>query len=214
MKKNSLLFLVLIFSIHALAQDFNGSIYFNYATQKDTNANVYWVKNKIIKLNQFNKKNASLIEGSFIFDLVQQDIKFTNPKRKIWGNQKSETPQIIRGTCIVEKGLGFKTIAGMRCNEYVVKNVEEDVMVTYWITNSAKYSFFVPMVKLWNRKDKQSIYFGQLKNLPDGSMPMMSEEKQLSTGKLITKLEVTKINKTMPADSCVMLPSNYTKFNQ
>ncbi len=104
-------------------------------------------------------------------------------------------------------------VAGVKCTEYTVKNTEENASVTYWIAEG-NYNFFAPMIKLWNRKDKQSIYFSQIKNLPEGSMPMMSEERQLSDGKLLTRLEVTKINKTAPDDASLSVPASYTKFDQ
>lgn len=195
------------------AQDFTGSLEFKYSTQKDTTLNVYLVKNKIVKLDQF-AKHSSTIEGSFIFDLTNNEIKFVNPKRKLWGKQRSETPQIIRGQCVASKGSGNKTFAGVKCSEYVVKNTEEDIIITYWISTNNHFNFFIPLIKLWNRKDKQSIYLGQIKDLPQGSMPLMSEEKQLSTGKILTKLEVTKINKTVPDDASLAVPPNYTKFDQ
>ncbi len=201
-----------ICSVFAIAQDFSGSIEFKYATQKDTTENIYFVKNKLVKLDQLAKHSKN-IEGSFIFDLTNNEIKFVNPKRKLWGKQKSETPQVIRGQCVVTKGSGSKTFAGVKCSEYVVKNTEEDITITFWIATD-HYNFFIPLIKLWNRKDKQSIYFGQIKNLPQGSMPFMSEEKQLSTGKMLTKLEVVKINKTIPDDASMSVPGNYSKFDQ
>jgi hypothetical protein len=113
----------------------------------------------------------------------------------------------------VVKGAGTKKIAGLKCHEYVVKNSEENTFITYWVTES-NMNFFNPLVKLWNRKDKQSIYYGQIKNLPAGSMPMMSEEKQLNDGKTLTKLEVTKITHTAPKDDAFAVPTGYTKFDQ
>jgi hypothetical protein len=114
---------------------------------------------------------------------------------------------------VVTKGAGSKTIAGIKCTEYVVKNNEENTVITYWVTNG-KFNFFIPLIKLWNRKDKQSIYFGQIKNLPEGSMPMMSEEKQLSDGRLLTKLEVIKVINTVPDDAALEIPAGYSKFDQ
>jgi hypothetical protein len=165
-----------------------------------------------VKLDQYSKK-GNTVEGSFLFDLAKNEIKFINPKRKLWGPQVSETPQLISGTCNVVKGAGAKTIAGAKCREYIVKNTTENTVITYWITEN-KYTFFMPLIKLWNRKDKQSIYFGQIKNLPEGSMPMMSEEKQLSDGKLLTRLEVIKVSNTVPDDSALEIPAGYNKFGQ
>ncbi len=116
-----------------------------------------------------------------------------NPKRKVWGDQKSDIPPVVKGTCDISKGKS-KTINGVKCNEYIVKNTEENTVITYYIT-SGNYSFFIPMMELWNRKDKQSIYFGKITGLPKGSMPVLSEERQISDDKMISKLEVTKIKK-------------------
>jgi hypothetical protein len=194
------------------AQSFSGNIEFRYSTQKDTTMNAYIVKEPLVRLDQFAKKGGG-IEGSFLFDLQKNEIRFLNPKRKIYGSQKSETPQIIRGTCEVVKGANTKKIAGVKCTEYIVKNTEENTFITYWIGEN-NMTFFAPLVKLWNRKDKQSIYFGQIKNLPAGAMPMMSEEKQLNDGRILTKLEVIKVTPASPPESTFAIPAGYSKFEQ
>jgi hypothetical protein len=194
------------------AQSFNGTVDFKYATMKDTTNNVYIVKDKIIKLDQFSKKTGN-IEGSFIFDLGVNTIKFVNPKRKVWGEHKSETPAAIKGKCEVTKGTGSKTIQGLKCVDYTVKNTDENTIITYWVATD-KLNFFMPVLKLWNRKDKQSVYFAQITGLSEGSMPLMSEEKQISDGKSLTRLEVTKITKKMPDEASVSVPPEFTKFDK
>lgn len=206
-------FLVFVLCISILrAQVFSGTIDFKYSTQKDTTNNIYMIKNKLVRLDQIGKKGN--VEGSFIFDLTANIVKFLNPKRKLWGTQKSETPQVIRGQCIVIKGASPKTVANVKCTEYTVKNAEENTVITYWIAEGNKYTFFGPLVKLWNRKDKQSIYYGQIKGIPEGSMPMLSEERQLTDGKLLTKLEVVKMLNSPPDDSNFAIPEGYSKFDQ
>lgn len=212
MKKILVAFTLLISLNTSFAQNFNGSIEFKYSTRRDTSTNIYLVKNKMIKLDQYGKK-TNAIEGSFIFDLNTNKIKFVNPKRKVWGEHVSEAPQTVKGVCEVTKGAGTKTIQGLKCVEYTVKNTEENTTITYWIVEN-KFSFFAPVVKLWNRKDKQSIYFNQIKDLPEGSMPLLSEEKQLSDGKFVTKLEVVKIGKKVLDDASFLVPANFNKFDQ
>lgn len=194
------------------AQGFNGSIDFKYCTQKDTTHNIYYVKDKLVKLDQIGKKSGN-IEGSFIFDLNNNSIKYVNPKRKLWGDHKSETPPVIKGKCEVTKGGNSKTVQGIKCTDYIVKNTEENTVITYWVATD-KFGFFIPIIKMWNRKDKQSVYFNQITGLPEGSMPMLSEEKQISDGKTVTKLEVIKLNKTAPDDSYLQVPADYTKFDK
>lgn len=214
MRRIHTLGLVITFLISGFlkGQGFAGTIEFKYATQKDTTLNLYSVKQKKVRLDQFHKKNNN-IEGSYLFDLETGDVKFLTPKRKLWGTQKSETPKSVKGTCVVTKGTIVKTIVGVKCAEYTVKNSAENTVITYWVAEG-KYNFFIPLLQLWNRPDKQSIYFSQIKNLPEGSMPMMSEEKQLTDGKLLTKLEVTKINNTAPPDATFEIPAGYSSFGQ
>jgi len=194
------------------AQGFNGTIDFKYATVKDTTNNVYVVKDKVVKLDQYGKKSGN-IEGSFIFNLGESSIKFVNPKRKVWGDHKSETPPIIKGKCEVIKGTGSKTVQGIKCTDYTVKNVEENTAITYWIATD-KFDFFIPVLKLWNRKDKQSVYFAQITGLPPGAMPLISEEKHINDGKGVTRLEVVKITKKTPDEVSVQVPADYTKFDK
>jgi len=196
--------------VNAFAQ-FSGSVEFKYYTLKDTTLNTYWVKANKIKLDQYSKKGNN-IEGSFIFDLDAKTIKFVNPKRKVWGDHKSETPPVIRGNCEVSKGKG-KTVNGMKCVEYVVKNTEENTIITYYII-SDNYEFFIPMMELWNRRDKQGVYFRKIKGLSKGSMPVLSEEKQISDNKIISKLEIIKFNKNEVDQSKLEVPADYKKFDQ
>ena len=210
--KKVLILLTVVFGLsNGSAQGFSGTIEFRFGTQKDTSLNVYTVKNKLVKLDQYNRKGN--IDGSFLFDLSANEIKFLNPKRKLWGYRKSETPQVIRGQCMVTRGTATKTFVGVKCNEYTVKNTEENTVITYWVAEG-KYNFFMPLLKLWNGKDKQNIYFGQIKGLPEGSMPLYSEEKQLSDGKVLTTLEATKLVNTPPADAALAIPEGYTKLDQ
>ncbi len=193
-------------------QSFGGSIEFKYYTLKDTTSNVYWVKGNRIKLDQYAKKSEN-IEGSFIFDLDKKVVNFVNPKRKVWGEQKSEIPPVMKGKCEITKTKNTKTVAGLKCTEYVVRNEEENTVISYWITVD-NYNFFNPMMELWNRKDKQSVYYGKIKNLPKGSMPVLSEEKTISDNKFVTKLEMTRISKVDLDDSRLSIPEDYKRFEQ
>lgn len=212
MNKIKLLVASLTLSVIAVAQSYEGSIEFKMETSKDTTTNIYYVKGHDVKLDQIGKKSGK-VEGSFVFNTQTNEIKFVNPVRKVWGEHKSETAPIIKGTCVSSKGTNTKMVQGQKCAEYIVKNTEENTQITYWIV-SGKYDFFAPIVKAWNRKDKQSIYFNQIKDLPKGSMPLLSEEKSITDGKLISKLEVSKINKTTIDASKLSIPADYKKFEQ
>jgi hypothetical protein len=209
MKKLKLFIAALAFSTVAFAQ-FEGSIEFKMETKKDTTANIYYVKGNNVKLDQIGRKSGK-VEGSFVFELADKKIKFVNPARKVWGD-KSETPPVTKGTFEVAKGKGSKVVCGKKCVDYTVKNTEDNTQVIYWICTE-NFDFFVPLVKLWNRKDKQSVYFNQIKDLPKGSMPMLSFETTLD-GAAVSKLEVIKVDKKTIDASQVSVPADYKKFEQ
>lgn len=212
MNKFRLLLAGLGLSLMSVAQSFEGSVEFKMETNKDTTTNIYYVKGNDVKLDQIGRKSGK-VEGSFVFNLASNEIKYVNPVRKVWGEHKSETMPVVKGTCIVSKGSGTKTVQGQKCVEYKVKNTDENTEITYWIANG-KYDFFVPLVKAWKRKDKQSIYFNQIKDLPKGSMPLLSEEREISSGDLISKLEVSKLAKMSVDASKLSIPADYKKFEQ
>jgi len=212
MNKIKLLVASLTLCAASVAQNFEGTIEFKMETNKDTTTNIYYVKGNDVKLDQIGRKSGK-VEGSFVFDLATNQIKYVNPIRKVWGEHKSETVPTVIGTCISTKGTNTKTVQGQKCAEYIVKNTDENTEITYWIV-AGKYDFFVPLVKVWNRKDKQSIYFNHIKDLPKGSMPLLSEEKSISDGKLMSKLEVSKMTKGVIDASKLSIPAEYKKFEQ
>lgn len=213
MNKIKLLVVSLSISFFSIAQSFEGTIEFKMETSRgDSTTNIYYIKGENVKLDQIGHKSGK-VEGSFIFNTSTKEIKYVNPGRKIWGETKSETMPTIIGTCVATKGWITKIVQGQKCTEYVVKNIEENTQITYWIT-SGKYEFFIPLVKMWNRKDKQSVYFNQIKDLPKGSMPLLSEEKSITDGKVLSKLEVSKITKTTVDQSKLSIPAEYKKFEQ
>lgn len=212
MNKIKLLVASLALTVAGIAQNYEGTIEFKMETNKDTTTNIYYVKGNDVKLDQIGRKSGK-VEGSFVFNLTRNEILFVNPVRKVWGEHKSETAATIKGTCTTTKGANTKTLQGQKCIEYIVKNTEENTEITYWIA-SGKYDFFVPLVKAWNRKDKQSMYFNQIKDLPKGSMPFLSEEKTIVDGKIVSKLEVSKMTKGNVDAAKLAIPSDYKKFEQ
>ena len=97
MNKFKLLLAGLSISAIGIAQSFEGSMEFKMETSKDTTTNIYYIKGNDVKLDQIGKKSGK-VEGSFIFNTETKEIRFVNPVRKVWGEHKSETAPIIKGT--------------------------------------------------------------------------------------------------------------------
>lgn len=208
--KISITALLLVLITGAGEPGFSGVLNFRYITNKDTSLNVYMVKEPFVRLDQYAKNNKQ-IEGSYIFDLSKNSAKFLSPRRKVYGEQKAAKPQESRGTFTIYKDEGKHQVAGYNCFKYTVRNVEENTEITYYI-HHGKFTFFAPLVKLWNRSDKQSVYYLRITGLPVGAMPMKSEERLISNNSVVSVLEFTKIAKEgIPADFN-KIPAGYTKF--
>ncbi len=203
-----------LLAFYSFAQNnFEGKIEFLYY-QRDTTKNVYLVKEPFVKLDQYSKNNDGTLEGSFLFNLSNNEIKMLSHRRKLWNIHKSTVLPIIKGQCEVIQTKNIKKIVGLTCTEYIVKNTAEDTEISYWICENGNYTFFQPLLNLWNRKDKQSVYFNQIKNLPKGAMPLLSIEKQISTGKILSKLETIKITYEKLNDNIFQIPAEYKKFEE
>jgi hypothetical protein len=75
--KIKLLVASLSLSVMAIAQSYEGSIEFKMETNKDTTTNIYYVKGNDVKLDQIGRKSGK-VEGSFVFNLANKEIKFVN----------------------------------------------------------------------------------------------------------------------------------------
>jgi hypothetical protein len=194
-----------------MAQSFEGTVEFNNDNAKGSTKNIYYVKDELVRLEQFSKSTGKP-EGAFVFDTKNSIIKFISHGRKVWGDYKPENAPVLKGTPEIVKG-SMKKIAGQNCQEYTVTYKEENLKIVYYITKG-KFDFFNPVVNLWNRKDKQStVYRALAKELPKGSMPMSSVEYG-ADGKQVSKLEITKIKSQDLLPEEVAVPEDYKKFQE
>ncbi len=209
------LFLTLLFAITGMliasAQSFEGVIEFKKQTSTDTVNYVYYVKGDKVRLDEIGSKSKK-VEGSFIIDLKTNSIVSLSHERKLYIEQAPGTPATITGKSEVKKTGNVKTILGTKCNEYVVKNPDEKVQVTYWM-GSGKYDFLFKLLKVLNRKDKSSMYLQQLTDA-DGMFPYLSSQVNLETGKEEIKMEATKIQKKTVDANMFAMPKDYQKFQK
>lgn len=211
MIKNILfLSLCIILCVSAGDANFSGTITFRYMTAKDTSINMYQVSEPMVRLDQFVKQSKAL-EGSYIFDLKNNTAKFISPRRKMYGDHKIMKQPNNTGQYTVTNEGGKYMVAGYACSKYIVRNIEQNTEITYYI-HLGTFGFFTPLLKLWNRKDLQSVFFLQITGLPRGAMPMKSEERLIQNQALVSSLEVIAItNKTLPAET-FKIPPSFTKF--
>ena len=193
------------------AQSFEGVIEFKKQTTTDTVNYVYYVKGDKVRLDEIGAKSKK-VEGSFIIDLKSNTMLSLSHDRKLYIEQSSGTPASMTGKADVKKTGNVKTMQGMKCTEYVVKNADEKVQVTYWMA-SGNYDFFFKLLKVLNRKDKSAVYVQQITGA-DGMFPFLSSQVNLETNKEEVKMEVTKIEKKAVDGAKFEVPKDYQKFQK
>jgi len=195
----------------ATAQSFEGVIEFKKQTTMDTVNYVYYIKGDKIRLDEIGNKSQK-VEGSFIIDLKVNSMVSLSHERKLYIEQTANPPAIIAGKPEVKKTGNVKTIQGMKCSEYIVRNPDDKAQVTYWMA-SGNFDFFFKLLKVLNRKDKSAVYVQQITN-SEGMFPFLSSQVNLETNKEEVKMEVTKFEKKTIDTSKFEIPEDYQKFRK
>lgn len=195
----------------AFAQSFEGIIEFKKQTLTDTVNYIYYVKGDKVRLDEIGNKSKK-VEGSFIIDLKTNTMLSLSHERKLYLEQASGSPAVVVGKPEIIKTKNVKTIQGIKCTEYIVKNPDEKAQVTYWMA-SGNFNFFFKLLKVLNRKDKSAVYVQQLMDV-DGMFPFLSSQLNLETNKEEVRMEVTKLQKKTVDESMFNVPAEYQKFNK
>jgi hypothetical protein len=211
MKKLIFSSLFILAGIFVSAQSFEGTIEFKKKTTTDTVNYIYYVKGDKVRLDEIGAKSKK-VEGSFLIDLATNKMLSLSHERKLYIEQAPGTPATVTGKCDVKKTGNTKKILGQNCNEYVVKNPDEKVQVTYWLA-AGKYDFFSKLLKILNRKDKSAVYFQQLTGV-EGMFPFLSSQINLETNAEEVKMEVTKVDKKTIGADMFEVPKDYQKFQK
>lgn len=193
------------------AQSFEGVIEFKKQTTTDTVNYIYYVKGDKVRLDEIGNVSKKP-GGSFIVDLKTNSMFSLSHERKLYIEQAPGTPVTITGKPEIIKTGNVKTILGQKCSEYVVKNPDEKVQVTYWLA-SGKYDFLLRFLKILNRKDKTSLYFQQLTGI-EGMFPFLSVQTNLETNSVDVRMEVTRVEKKTIDAAKFDIPKDYQKFQK
>lgn len=207
----SLMLFVLAGIMGTSAQSFEGVIEFKKQTLTDTVNYIYYVKGDKIRLDEIGNKSKK-VEGSFIIDLKTNTMLSLSHERKLYLEQAPGVPAVVVGKPEVIKTKNVKTIQGIKCAEYIVKNPDEKTQLTYWMADG-NFNFFFKLLKVLNRKDKSAVYIQQLTDV-DGMFPFQSFQLNLETNKEEVKMEVTKLQKKNIDDSMFIVPTEYQKFKK
>ncbi|GAB4450053.1 MAG: hypothetical protein Fur0028_05400 [Bacteroidales bacterium] len=117
---------------------FNGKIQLIEKNLFDTvTYNIYVYKNKV-RIDKIEQKNNE----SYIFDLISNEKIILNHPNKLYTLQPFiEEKATYDSTFKIIKTENEKTILGMKCKQWRVKNIKENTEVTYWVSSN-NYGFY------------------------------------------------------------------------
>ncbi|HMU12359.1 MAG: DUF4412 domain-containing protein [Bacteroidetes bacterium] len=192
----------------ATAQSFEGTIEFTKTTGPVVTNYKYFVKGEHIRIEEINARGDA--QGIMLVDTRDRTVTALSPDRKLYLDVPNmRLPKEVNVE--VKKTGEIKELAGYKCEKWVVKSASEDRNITYWVA-ADKFDFFMPMLETLNRKDEQAVFFLEI---PDaaGVFPMLGVEQKLD-GSEVSKLQVTRIAKSVQKPALFEIPADFNKFER
>ncbi len=192
---------------------FEGIIKFVQRTFSDTTYYTYYIKNHYVRLVINDRcDDTEIDDDAIIFDLDKKTIKALKPSLRIYKDidVKPYIPEKSDNFKIIKNEKNSKLIHGYLCEQWRVRNRKENTEITYWVTKG-NYTFFVDFLKLWNRKEKHSRYYLQLKD-SKGYFPIKSVERSAFRD-VRMELEVVKIEPKKLEDTLFIIPDDYKNYD-
>lgn len=209
--KKSIISLSLVASIVLLCANsysqFEGIIKFD-KMKNDTTRYVYYVKNKQIRIEELGSDGSK--KGVQLIDLNKNSVLAISDDRKMYMDVETKKDPVVISVDVKKTG-NKKKIQNYDCTEYVVKNEKENTEITYW-AGGDKFDFFMPMLKLLNRKDRLSKYFVEMKDI--GNVFTFEGVEKTMDGAVKTMLTVTMVEAKKVDPSMFTVPKGYVKFEK
>jgi hypothetical protein len=200
-----LFFLFLFIGSLAIAKDFEGIISFIKIDGKDTTFYMYKVKGNNIRVDDV-KKDGSL-NGIMLLNLNNSSIVMLSGINKFYINVPISTKKLSDLDLVVEKTKDKITVAGKKCNLWIVTDKLSGTNFEYWVNNKYNYPFFNGMLKVLNREEPIAHSWLEMQ-VDDDFFPMIGIEYNAS-GEVIRKIEVISIEEKKLADEIFELPADY-----
>ncbi|MCA6361616.1 MAG: DUF4412 domain-containing protein [Bacteroidetes bacterium] len=192
----------------AAGQSFEGVIEFKKQSLTDTVNYMYSVKGSMVRIDEINPRTHR-IDGSFLLNLKEGSMLYLNHERKTWGRREKTGKPTVPSGLSVSSTKETKALFGYRCNQHIVKNPADNSSIHYYVS-PGRFTFFVPMLELLNRREDFSTHYLALP-VKDGSFPFLAV-KYDAAGKEVGRLEVTRIEKKTVSLSVFDVPAAYKEF--
>jgi len=193
------------------SNSFEGYIRFMQITTEDTLYYKYFVKDRMVRMDSYEKDNLNDPESYIMFYLDQKLIYAFKPSKKMYVNLMNKpfhntTDDNFR----ILKTSNSKKILGYRCYQWRVRNKDQNTEVSYWVAND-NFNFFEDFLKLWNRSEKHACYFLRIPEIK-GYFPLQSEERTSLREQKMT-LKVIEIQKQTLNRSIFEIPPDFKNYD-
>ncbi len=206
----SILIVALMFNAFSIKAQFEGVIKFDKKKGTEVIKYIYYIKGKDIRIDEFGT-DGTTIKGIMLIDTEKGIVTALSPDRKLYMDASNNKPA-VKVNPKLTKTTNKKKIKGMDCTEWIASSDEEETVISYWVIDEAKYSFFEPLLRTLNRKDRLSKYWLELTDIKN-KFTMVGIEKA-KDGTERTKLEVTELTEKKLEDSTFDIPKDYAKFEK
>lgn len=207
--KNACL-VALVFTYTFAQAQFEGVIKFDKKKGTEMTKYTYYVKGKQVRIDEFGP-DGTTVKGIMLINTEKGSVTALSPDRKLFMDASNDKPANKVGPKFA-KTSNKKKIKGVDCTEWTATSDLEETVISYWVIDQAKFSFFEPLLKTLNRKDRLSKYWLELPEIK-GRFTMVGLEKS-KDGTERTKLEVSEMVEKKVDDALFAIPKDYVKFEK
>lgn len=197
-----------LFAFFAGAQNFEGIIEFKKQLPGDSLNLVYSVKGDQVRIDEISPRTHR-IGASYLLNTKEGSTIYLNHELKTTVRRENTDKSTAPAGLTVTSSKESKSFFGYKCSKYSVTNTANNSSIHYYVA-SGKFTFFVPMLELLNRREDFSAHFLALPS-KDGALPFLAV-KYDAGGKEVGRLEVTRLEKKAISTSVFDVPKDYKEF--
>lgn len=202
--------LLIFASVGAMAQGFEGSVYFTKSNMMDVTQYAYHVKGNMVRIDEIIEGSDELV-ATLLVNLETEDMFALSHERNLYMKRPSKEGEEKADGVEIKEGTLKRSIYGIECRQIRLKKAADNRELMFWVTEG-DYSFFPKLLKILHRKDYFSTYYLNIEGI-DKMMPLMAEENTLLREKK-GFLQVDKIEKKKLPDSMFEIPKGYEKVQR
>ncbi len=191
------------------SQNFQGSIRYKKISLSDTTYLQYHIKNRQVRIEKY-AQDGEFLEFTII-DFDRNSLIIADPKEKLFVRKKLDAPGIktLQVSVDVQNTGNYKYIQGYKCYQWLVKNKAQNVVVSFWVTDS-HYDFYDAVLKSLSETEKISDYYSYISG-NQGFIPLQSVENTWLRDHRMS-LTAEKIEMRELPDKLFDIPENFEAF--